>query len=65
MYQLADLINGPFGDIYDSFAEAQAALAEVVAEGQAINDSETPEGFEVPDASEFFCIVDATTGEEI
>lgn len=58
-YQIADLNNGPFGDIYRTLPEAKAALAEVIREGQAINDSETPEGYKVQDASKFFCIVDS------
>ena len=29
-YQLADLNNGPFGDVYDTIADAEAALAEIV-----------------------------------
>jgi len=64
-YQIADINNGPFGSFYSTLTEAEAALAEAIKEGQAINDSETPEGYEVPDASKFFCIVDAATGKEV
>lgn len=57
-YQLADLNNGAFGDIFDTIEAAEAALEEAIAEGQAINDRDTPEGYEVPDASEFLSIVE-------
>ena len=57
-YQLADLNNGAFGDVYDTIEAAEAALAEAIEEGQTINDLETPDGYEVPDASEFFSIVE-------
>jgi hypothetical protein len=57
-YQLADLNNGAFGDVFDTIEAAEAALAEAVAEGQAINERDTPEGYEVPDASDFFSIVE-------
>jgi len=61
-YQLADLNNGPFGDVYDTPAEAEAALAQEVAAGQAINDEYAQEcadaGREVPQARDFFSIVE-------
>lgn len=57
-YQLADLNNGAFGDVFDTIEAAEAALAEAVAEGQAINERDTPEGYEVQDASAFFSIVE-------
>ena len=57
-YQLADLNNGAFGDVFDTIEAAEAALAEAVAEGQAINERDTTEGYEVPDASDFFSIVE-------
>ena len=57
-YQLADLNNGAFGDVYDTIEAAEAALAEEIEEGQKINGLETPDGYEVPDASEFFSIVE-------
>ena len=64
-YQLADLHNGPFGEVFETMAEAEKALAEAIKEGQEINNENCGAG-EVPaDASEFFCIVDADTGEEI
>lgn len=64
-YQIADMNNGPFGEIVDTLGEAEVLLAECIKEGQEIHDSEAPEGHEVPDASEFFVIVDAETGEEV
>ena len=61
-YQIADLNNGPFGDVYDNLADAENALAEVIAEGQAINDEHAQEyadaGREVPQAADFFEIVE-------
>ena len=64
-YQLADMNNGAFGEVFDTLEQAESALAEVVAEGQAINDEYAEDGAEPADASEFFCIVNAETGEEI
>ena len=61
-YQLADLNNGLFGDVYANLADAEKALAEVVAEGQAINDEYAQEcadaGRDVPQAADFFEIVE-------
>ena len=61
-YQLADLNNGPFGDVYESLADAEKALADAIAEGQAINDAHAQEcadaGIEVPRAADFFEIVE-------
>ena len=61
-YQLADLNNGPFGDVYESVSDAEKALAEVIAEGQAFNDEHAQEcedaGCEVPSAADFFSIVE-------
>lgn len=61
-YQLADLNNGPFGDMYENLADAEKALAEVIAEGQAVNDEFAQEyadaGREVPQAADFFEIVE-------
>ncbi len=61
-YQLADLNNGPFGDAYSSIEDAEKALAEVVAEGQSINDEHAQEcadaGREVPQARDFFEIIE-------
>lgn len=61
-YQLADLNNGPFGDVYESLADAEKALADAIAEGQAINDLHASEyeqgGKEVPRAADFFEIVE-------
>lgn len=61
-YQLADLNNGPFGDVYASREEAEKALAEVIAEGQALNEEHSQvyadAGREVPQAADFFEIVE-------
>lgn len=61
-YQIADLVNGPFGDIYDNLADAEKALQEAIEEGQAINDAHASEyeeaGAEVPQAADFFEIVE-------
>jgi len=60
-YRIADMSNGPFGDVYASLEEAEAALEECIAEGDALNalNEETDQR-----ARDFFCIVDAK-GEEI
>ena len=61
-YQLADLSNGPFGDVYDTLPEAEAALAQEIAAGQAINNAHAQEyadaGQDVPQSSDFFSIVE-------
>src|SRR5690554_1624139 len=58
-YQLADMINGVFGDVFDSLEAAEAALAEAIEEGQKANDEMAAEvGIEAEDASEFFKIVE-------
>lgn len=61
-YQLADLNNGPFGDVYENLADAEKALAKEIAEGQAFNDEYAQEcedaGREVPSAADFFSIVE-------
>jgi hypothetical protein len=61
-YQIADLNNGPFGEIFDNLKDAEAALAEVIAEGQAENDLHASEyaeaGREVPQAADFFEVVE-------
>ena len=58
-YQLADLHNGPFGEVFETMAEAEKALAEVIEEGDALNALHTPEGHEAPRAEDFFLIVEA------
>jgi hypothetical protein len=59
-YQIADLNNGPFGEIFDSLEAAEAALAEAIEEGQKANDEMAEElGMPAADASEFFSIVEA------
>lgn len=66
-YQLADLNNGPFGDVYENLSDAEKALAEVIAEGQAFNDEHAQEcedaGCEVPSAADFFSIVEVEVDE--
>lgn len=62
-YQIADLNNGPFGEIFDNLEAAEAALAEAIAEGQAENDLHASEyaeaGVPAPQAADFFEIVEA------
>ena len=66
-YQLADLNNGPFGDVYENLSDAEKALAEEVAEGQVFNDEYAQEcddaGREVPSAADFFSIVEVEVDE--
>lgn len=66
-YQLADLNNGPFGEVYETLADAEKALAEEIAEGQAVNDEYAQEyadaGQEVPSAADFFSIVEIDCAE--
>ena len=66
-YQLADLNNGPFGEVYETLADAEKALAEEIAEGQAVNDEYAQEyadaGQEAPSAAAFFSIVEIDCAE--
>lgn len=68
-YRLADLNNGPFGDVYDTLQEAEAALAQEIAAGQAINDEYAQEcadaGRDVPQSSDFFSIVEVMTALDL
>ena len=64
-YRIADIINGPFSETVKTMDEAEKLLQEYIEEGQEINERETPEGFKIPDASDFFYIVDADTGDAI
>ena len=61
-FQIADLNNGPFGEIFSSYEDAEKALAEAIAEGQAENDAHASEyaeaGQPVPQAADFFEIVE-------
>lgn len=61
-YQIADQVNGPFGDIFDNLADAEKALQEAIEEGQAINDAHAAEceeaGVEIAQAADFFEIVE-------
>ena len=64
MYKIADMINGPFGDEFDTIEAAEVALAEAVSEGVASNMAYGLSGADA-DAKAFYCIVDTETGEEI
>lgn len=58
-YQIADLVNGPFGRIYDSLVAAEEVLQEIVVEGQAANDQIAADtGVEPANAAGFFNIVE-------
>ena len=61
-YRLADTVNGPFGDIYESLIDAENALKDESAAGQSLNDAHAQEyaeaGEPVPNASDFFSIVE-------
>lgn len=51
-YQIADLYYGPLDEIFDSLEAAEAALAEVIEEGQKANDQMAEElGIPAEDAS--------------
>jgi hypothetical protein len=63
-YQIADLNNGPFGDIYDTLEEAEAALAYEIEEGKKLNIENAVDGYPVADASEFFEIVEVEEEDE-
>lgn len=59
-YQLADAVNGAFGEIFNSLEAAEAALSEAIAEGQAMNDQLAADcDTEAQDAADFFEIVEA------
>lgn len=60
-YRLADTINGPFGEVFADLEKAEKALAEEIASGNKLN-AEFENG---ADASDFFCIVNAETGDAI
>ena len=61
-YQLADLVNGVFGEVFYNLEDAEMALAEAIAEGQAEADAHADEyeqvGLPVPQAEEFLSIVE-------
>lgn len=63
-YQIADLNNGPFGDIYDTLEEAEKSLAYEVAEGQKWNIENAEDEDDIADASEFFEIVEIEDEDE-
>ena len=68
-YQIADMNNGPFSEVFETMAEAEAFLQECIEEGKQVNRENSEDGSELgSDGStveSFFCIVDADTGEEI
>ena len=61
-YQLADLNNGVFGEVFYNLEDAELALAEAIAEGQAENNAHADEyeqaGLPVPQAEDFLSIVE-------
>jgi hypothetical protein len=63
-YRIADLNNGPFSEEFETLQAAETALAECIQEGTEINQA-NGEANAAAMAKEFFCIVDAQTGEEI
>lgn len=65
-YQIVDLINGPFGDTYDTLGEAEKALAACIEEGKALNIALGGQEYGTDGASveSFFAIVDQY-GEQI
>lgn len=63
-YQIADLNNGPFGEIFDNLKDAEAALAYEVAEGQKWNIENAEDEDDIADASEFFEIVEIEDEDE-
>lgn len=73
-YQLADLSNGQFGEVFSNLEDTQAAYQEAVSDGFfAEKECERVENGHEPRSDEeimrqtlaFFRIVDAETGEEI
>lgn len=67
-YQLADLNNGTFGEIYETPEAAQAAYEEAVAEGKALNlaasGGESDAGTDGTAVEDFFSIVELESEEE-
>lgn len=67
-YQIADKINGPFGETVNTLAEAEILLAECIEEGKKLNRENSQDGSELGSdgstAESFFYIVDAESGEE-
>ena len=65
-YRLADLVDGAYGQVFTSLADAEIALRDAVDEGNKINASHADEcEGEIPSAESFIFLVDAETGEEI
>jgi len=64
-YQVGDLINGPFGDTYETILEAEKALAECIAEGKALNVEQGGQetGSSTESVESFFFIVDSMGAE--
>ena len=67
-YQIADKNNGPFSEVVETLAEAEALLKEFIEEGKKMNRKNSEDGSELgSDGStveSFYCIVDADTGED-
>lgn len=64
-YQIADLVNGPFGEVFETLEAAEKALEEVIREGQAINDQVAEDvGCEAANAADFFEIVEVQDNDE-
>lgn len=65
-YQVADAINGGFGDTFATYEEAEVALAEAIEEGKAMNleasGGETDLGSDGTRAEDFFNIIEVTPG---
>ena len=58
-YQIADQANGGFGEIYNTREEADAALADAIEDGQALNDAHAQElGIEPESAADFFEVIE-------
>lgn len=66
-YQVADQVNGVFGDTYSTLKEAEAALREAIEEGGGAEAASGEISLEDArrKATSFFAIVDAETGEEV
>ena len=60
-YATADLVNGLL-EVFSTKEEAEKALAELIEEGNAINESNRDEleseGLEVPDANDLYSVVE-------
>jgi hypothetical protein len=61
-YQLADTINGNFGEVFNNLTDAENALILAIEEGQKENDLYSEDyrdqGLPVPQAEDFLFIVE-------